>query len=212
MRTITEYTESVKAAYDAQAPVKEPVRLEVPAEKLAAGDLHYLSGSVIESKRTGNTKVIVKVKDKKTELRFDPKEMLSVERAVETDESKESRAALYAEVRAASILAGLVAEPSRAKLDEYLEQSWMEQVAAYAVDLAAAQTVTGYCRPYAEAVAAGKLTAVEAAEELRQKLAERVMCDFDSPSYSGGFSSGNAVRQAVQAACRKAWSMLERGW
>jgi|GEM_PF-3383142 len=186
--------DAAEAAYSGFTNEKRLTTVEVPAGQLAAGDT-FRNGDVVEAKRIGSTKAIVKMQGLKTEKRFDTDEVVTVQREVVTEDSQARRTVLFEEYRSLRVIAQNAAEPTadKAKLDEYMAKGWYEQVAVYAAELAASERVRG---EWINAAA----------------LVDACISGYDAPTWSGGFTVKNAIQQSIVTNRQKAAQSAGRGW
>lgn len=207
--------EQAKNVYDLYSVATDTNELTVEARALQAGDrlagVNPGLGGRVESTRAGNSKVIVKFEGRKTEVRFDFDETVVVAREVPIAESVEAKEALHDEYKALRHLAQHAGgtEDAEAKIAEYVAQGWWERVAEHAADLAASIPVRGDYLGAVKAVESGGYTGMQAIKELRASWTTALVNNYDSPTWSGGFTVKNAVLQDTAAARRKALQQIE---
>lgn len=206
---INEIIENAIAERDAYVPTMEAVEMTgLEAKEIHKGDKVNFAGAflgTVESVRPGTTKQILKVEEKKTEIRLDFDAKVDVLREVRTEESAAKQSELYKEFRALQFLASLAAEPTSdvEKLNEYVANGEYRRAAEYAADIAANQQVRSWAMSMVERVEEGKYSGIEAKAKLVEYATEAVLQGSNSPTYSGGFTVHNAVLQATQEATRK---------
>jgi len=201
--------------YDTAQPAPKPVygpeqEHVVEAGKVRAGDELVLeSGQVrtVESVRTNAVgRIAISLAENKNEATFDQADELTVVRSAETDESKAARKEHQAEVAARGYLMtfgskgdyeGAVAKlraeefPSGSAMEKVIRAQARWQTVAYVQD----RFTNDYDGDYT--------SWVELLRHLVKKAAEGLIDNHGAPTYSGGFSFGNAQRQAEQDVARE---------